>query len=185
MNKIIPIGESISNALDHGQSILKRVSVDIFTTESGKEALALDKAHAMDFIVTSLETTDIGGDSLCSLMRRDSELNIVSLLITCAHSPLWVDRAARCGSNEIITEQPAEKITVQLSIPRRQKYRVLLNASVTGQQSGAFFSCPAGEIRSIENNGTVNGYGTRLWSLSHQYRKAKDAFVLSRVEQKA
>ena len=185
MNKNIPIADSISNALDHGQSILKRVSSDIFTTESGKEALALCKAHAMDFIVISLEPTDIGGGSLCSLMRQDNELKIVSLLISCADSPLRVDRAARCDSNDIITEQPSEKITVQLSIPRRQRYRVLLKASVTGQQSGAFFSCPAGEIRRIENNGAVNGYGIRLRSLSHQDRKANEAFVLPRAEQKA
>lgn len=226
MKKKILIADSIRNALEREQSILNRGNFEIFTTLSGRESLALHKVHAMDLIIISLELADISGDRLCSLIRQDNELKNVSLLITCANDPLCVERATHCGANAYITkpfhsEQLAEKVTVLLSIPRRQRYRVLLKAAVKGQQSSGFFYCSTrdistsgimieaeqsmdegdvlsiafvlpgfghvaaeGEICRIEKKGAVNGYGIRFRDLSHQYRQAIDAFVLSRSGQK-
>jgi CheY-like chemotaxis protein len=151
MKKKILIADSVRNAIEREQSILNRVSFEIFTTLSGREALALHKANAMDLIIISLELSDISGDRLCSMIRQDNELKNVSILITCANNLLCIDRATHCGANAYITkpfhsEQLAEKVTVLLSIPRRQRYRVLLKASVKGQQPGRFFYCSTRDI---------------------------------------
>lgn len=151
MKRKILIADNTRNALERGQSILSRGNFVIFRTLSGKEALALHKAHKMDLIIVSLELADISGDRLCSMIRQDNDLKNVSILITCANDPLCVKRATHCGANAYITkpfhsEQLSEKVTVLLSIPRRQKYRVLLKASVKGQQSGGFFYCSTRDI---------------------------------------
>ena len=153
MKKKILIADSIRIALDREQSILNRGSFEIFAALSAREALALHKAHAMDLIIISLELADISGDRLCSMIRQDNELKNVSILLTCANDPLSVERATRCGANAYITkpfhsEQLAEKVTVLLSIPRRQRYRVLVKVSVKGQRSGSFFYCSTRDISS-------------------------------------
>ena len=151
MNKKILIADGIRNNLEREQFILNRVSNEIFTTLSGREALALHKAHAMNLIIISLELPDISGDILCSMIRQDNELKNVSILMTCANNPLCIERAAHCGANAYITQpfhsgQLAEKVTVLLTIPRRQRYRVLLKGSVKGPQSGGFFYCTTRDI---------------------------------------
>jgi len=105
----------------------------------------------MDLIIISPELSDISGGSLCSMIRQDHDLKNVSILITCANNSLCIERATHCGANAYITQpfhsvQLAKKVTALLTIPRRQRYRVLLKGSVEGQQPGGFFYCTTRDI---------------------------------------
>ncbi len=151
MKKKILIANSFRDALERERSILSRSSFEIFTTLSGTEAVALHKAHGMDLIIASLDLPDMGGDNLCSVIRKDKELKNVSIILTCANHPGCIERAAGCGANAYLTkpfhsEQLTEKVTALLSIPRRQNYRVLLKASVKGAQTAEAFYCSSIDI---------------------------------------
>ncbi len=151
VKKKILIADNIRNSLEREQSILNRASFEIFTTLSGRKALELHKAHAMDLIIISLELADISGDSLCAMIRQDNQLKNVALLITCSNDPVCIERATHCGANAYMikpfhSEQFASKVTALLSIKRRQRYRVLLKASIKGQQPGVFFYCSTRDI---------------------------------------
>jgi len=151
MKKKLLIAESFRVALEREQSILNRASFEVFTTLSGSEALAMHKEHSMDLIVTALELTDISGDDLCSIIRKDNKLKNVSIIITCDNNPACVERASHCGANAYITkpfhsDQLTEKVTALLSIPRRQSYRVLLKASIKGTLATDSFYCSSQDI---------------------------------------
>ena len=151
MKKKLLIAESFRVALEREQSILNRASFEVFTTLSGREALAMHREHSMDLIITALELTDISGDDLCSIIRQDNALKNVSIIITCDNNPACVERATHCGANAYLTkpfhsDQLTEKVTALLSIPRRQSYRVLLKASIKGTQASDSFYCSSRDI---------------------------------------
>jgi len=117
MKKKLLIAESFRVALEREQSILNRASFEVFTTLSGREALAMHREHSMDLIITALELTDISGDDLCSIIRQDNALKNVSIIITCDNNPACVKRAT------IAEQMPISRhLSTPTSLPGRSPH---------------------------------------------------------------
>ncbi|MBI5847844.1 MAG: response regulator [Nitrospirae bacterium] len=153
MKHKILIVDNLEEMHERGKTVLNRVSFQIFTASTGHEALSLHKAHQVDLMVISLDLPDMGGDKLCSLIRKDPDLRQVSIIMTCSNNPDCVARATHCGANAHITKpfhsgQLTEQVTKFLAIPLRQGCRVLISISIKGSLDHEPFFCSSHDISS-------------------------------------
>ncbi|MBI5634594.1 MAG: response regulator [Nitrospirae bacterium] len=153
MRKKILIVDNLEDMLAREKTILNRVSFEIFTASTGRDALSLHKEHLTDLMIISLDLPDMSGDKLCTSIRKDSDLRQVSIIMTCNNNIDCIERATHCGANAHITKpfhsgQLTEQVTKLLSIPQRQNYRVLIRISVKGTFSNEPFFCSSCDISS-------------------------------------
>jgi len=153
MKKKILIVDNLEDLLEREKTILNRVSFELFTTSTGYDAMAIHQKQRVDLMVISLELPDVGGDKLCSSIRKDEDLRQVSVVITCKDDPDSIERATHCGANAHIIKpfhstELTDKVTKLLSIPQRQSYRVLIRISIKGNIANESFFCSSHDISS-------------------------------------
>lgn len=145
MKKIL-IVNYLKTYIDKGKNILSRSDFQIFTATTSEEALKLHKTEKMDLIVADLDMPDISGDRLCQLLRNDSDLKKVSVVLICNPTSGDIKRVEKSNANAYVTKplQPLqflEKVSGLLNISTRKNYRVLLKVAVEGRtKTESFFS---------------------------------------------
>ncbi len=150
MKKII-IVNSIQAFLERDKSILNRADFRVYTATSGNEALRIHREEKADLIVADLDLPDMGGDVLCSLVRQESTIRHVSIILVCRDIPEELARASSCGANAWVTkpvrpEQLVESVGQLLAVSLRRGYRVLLKAKVKGERESEPFFCTSHNI---------------------------------------
>jgi CheY-like chemotaxis protein len=150
MKKII-IANSIRAFLERDKGILDRADFSIFTATSGREALRIHGEERANLIVADLDLPDMGGDTLCSLVRKESTIRNVSIILVCQDVPEELERVSTCGANAWVTkpvrpEQLIESVGQLLAVSLRRGYRVLLKAKVNGARENAPFFCTSHNI---------------------------------------
>jgi CheY-like chemotaxis protein len=150
MKKII-IANSIQAFLERDKSILNRGDFSIYTATSGMEALRIHRDEKANLIVADLDLPDMGGDKLCSLVRQESAIRSVSIILVCQDIPAELERVSTCGANAWVTkpvrpEQLVERVGQLLAVSLRRGYRVLLKARVNGARESVPFFCTSHNI---------------------------------------
>jgi DNA-binding response OmpR family regulator len=150
MKKII-IVNAIHAFLERDKSILSRADFRIFTATSGKEALRIHQEEKVNLLVADLALPDMGGDVLCSLVRKESTIRNVSIILVCQNLPEELERVSTCGANAWVTkpvrpEQLVESVGQLLAVSLRRGYRVLLKAKVHGARENVSFFCTSHNI---------------------------------------
>jgi CheY-like chemotaxis protein len=170
MKKIL-IVDHLKSHVDKEKSILDRADIKIFTATSGEEAIAIHRSEKVDVIVADLDMPDIGGDRLCSIIRRDETLKNVAVIVACSGKRADIERVDRCRANAYVTKpirplEFLESVGRFLDVPERKSYRVLLKARVEGKFDGKSFYCSSQNIsvsgmlieteRALENGDTLS-----------------------------
>ncbi len=150
MRKII-IVNSVHAFLERDKSILNRADFRIYTATSGEEALRVHREERASLIVADLDLPDMGGDRLCSLVRNESAIRNVSIVLVCHDVPEELERVSTCGANAWVTkpvrpEQLVESVGQLLAVSLRRGYRVLLKARVNGARESVPFFCTSHNI---------------------------------------
>lgn len=150
MKKILLVGSIIIH-FDKNRGLLNRTDFLILTAATGREALRIHREERVDLIIADLNMPQIGGDTLCSIIRTEKEFRNVSILIVCRNSPEDLEQVVQSGANSWITKpvdsgQLLEKIGQLLSISIRKDYRVLLKAAVKGEVANIPFFCTSYNI---------------------------------------
>jgi DNA-binding NarL/FixJ family response regulator len=79
--------------------------VEVFEAKTGRESLALAKAHALDMIVLDLNLPELGGLELLARLRQ---LAPTPILILSMHAePLYVRRALEAGAQGYVSKNAA------------------------------------------------------------------------------
>jgi len=143
--------------LDRNKSLLNRAGFLIITATSVKEALQLCHDQKVDLIIALLEMPELGGDRLCSLIRAESELKHVPVILVCYPQEPELQRAALCGANAVVTkpvrpELLLEKVGKFLQVAARRDYRAVFNAKVEGMRQSLPFT---GVTRNISVSGVL------------------------------
>ncbi len=145
MKKII-VAESLLTVFDSKNSIFKRGGITLFTAQSSEEILNLHGVKNADLIITDQAFPLMGALNLCAAIRRDVRLKKVSIVVTGGRRGEDGADCLTAGANAFIPAplDPValfSKVSELLLVPQRKDMRVLLRASVTGQEGdGSFFA---------------------------------------------
>jgi len=149
--KKILIVDDLKPFVEQEKSILSRSDVHIFTATSGSEALSIHRNVKVDLMVVDLDMPGMAGDELCSIIRKDTELKFVSILMVARPREADIARCKKCGANDYITKpiNPGvllDKATTLLGVAIRKAYRVFVNVSVEGEKEHARFTATSVNI---------------------------------------
>ena len=108
MKKII-IAEDIKAILEKEQSFLNRADIRTLTVSANEQALALHRAETADLIIVNLDSPQMSGEMLCSLIRDDKELCKVSIIIICSNTESDAKRCSLCRANAFITARRTKR----------------------------------------------------------------------------
>ena len=154
MKKILLVN-SQEAFLDRNKSLLNRAGFRILTATSTSEAFQICREQQVHLIIAQLDLPPTGGDLFCSLIRQDSELRNVSIILVCYESE--AELASNCGANAVVTkpirpEQLLKLVGKFLGIRARRDYRAVFNARVEGSRESLVFS---GMTRNISASGML------------------------------
>jgi CheY-like chemotaxis protein len=143
--------------LDRNKSLLNRAGFQILTATSASEALKICHDHTIALIIAQLDMPGIAGDQFCGLVRQDSTLRNVSIILVCYDSTAALERASNCGANAVVTKPVRPETLLRLvgkflGIRARRDYRVALNARIEGARENQLFS---GVTRNISVSGIL------------------------------
>ncbi|NWF98198.1 MAG: PilZ domain-containing protein [Nitrospirae bacterium] len=136
MKKVI-LDRKINKELEREQSFLNREDIIKFTSISNKHALLLHKAEKADLIVANLDSKGMNGETLCSIIRNDKELNKVSIIILCHNTKSHYQRCLKCQANTFIAHPVNNAVLLQemyqlLNIAQRKSIRIPLKIIIEG-----------------------------------------------------
>ncbi|HXY54439.1 MAG TPA: PilZ domain-containing protein [Nitrospirota bacterium] len=163
MKKII-IAQDISSILQQKNSFLQRADIKVFTAASNDELLKIHRDERADLIITQLDMPGMATEKFCSLVRGDSELGAVSIIMICTNNSADIELSSRCRANAVILRpiSPAlilAKAQQLLDITWRETYRVLISLSVDGNTNDTPFFCRSQNISTsgmlIETDKTI------------------------------
>lgn len=141
------------NTLQKYTNLLANWGVHIHATTSGSEALKAHNEQNFDLIVSDFELEDMGGCSLCSLIRKNEKLQRVPVIITCHDIASRIERAKLSGATHVAMKpiDPVKLLTAigeQLGLNLIRGKRVAVNIAVTIQQNCQEFICYSSDISS-------------------------------------
>jgi DNA-binding response OmpR family regulator len=148
MKKIL-LASSSKSFLQRNKNLLTRENFQLFTANSGAEALQLHKGHLFDLILADLHLNDMGGDELCSLLR--SEKADVAVILFCYDKLDEHERVARCGADAKIIrpiqpEQMIETIGSLLDMQLTRTKRAIFKVRVLSKKGTMEFYCVSLDI---------------------------------------
>jgi len=112
MKKVI-IAEDIKSILEKELSFLDRAEIRTFTVSANEPALALHRTEKADLIIVNLDSPEMSGEMLCSLIRDNKELCKVSIIIVSSNIESDAKRFLQCRANAFITSPPDNPILLQ------------------------------------------------------------------------
>ena len=127
------------------RSMLNRQNLQLFTANSGPEAIAIHKKEHVDLMLLDLNMPGMDGDEVCRIIRNDDSLKSVSIIMTIISSKKEdIEKCMNAGANDCITKpinttELLEKIANHLGIPRRQNIRVIARLKVKTQSGDKDF----------------------------------------------
>lgn len=144
MKKVI-IAEDILAILEKEQSFLSRSDIKMFATSSNKKALALHRSEKADLLITKLDSPEMSGETLSSLIRTEKELSKVSLIMVCADTESDIKRCLKCTANAFITGPVSAAALLQeayqlLNIAPRRSCRIPVGMKINGTSKKIPFS---------------------------------------------
>lgn len=156
MKRVI-IAEDIYAVLRKEQNFLGRSDISIAVADSNSRALALHKEKQAGLIVAKLDDKELIGEKFCSLIRKDSKLRSVSIIIVCSGDKDDLKRCVRCSANAFISSPLNTAILLQeayqlLNIAPRKSHRIELKVKCEGTTKGRPFS---GHAENVSTTGML------------------------------
>jgi CheY-like chemotaxis protein len=145
MKKVLVVSGYIS-FLTRNSNLLKNREFQVFTAHSGGEALKLHKEHHFDLILVDFKLEEMGGCTLCSLIRKGKDSPQIPLIITCHNLPGSIERVAECGASRMLIK-PIDPIILMeaisgfLDLPLIRSKRVVLKVDVLSKANDQDFVC--------------------------------------------
>jgi len=132
--KQVIIAENVLQNVENSDTLFKRGGLTVYPARFSEEILVLHRTHNVDLIISDFALPQMGGEKLCSLIRGDSRLKDVSLLMVCNVAAVTECRSA--GANAVLTTpidatELFSRVSELLLISQRQDIRSFLHVSVT------------------------------------------------------
>ena len=152
MKKII-IADSLKDFIKQHVSQIAGYDNKVFYIKSAQEALDLHRKERANLIIITLDYSDLSCEQLCSFIRGDEVLKVVSILIVCSEKLSDIERCLRCGASDYITQpvSPAAflwKVSRLLNVSERTRYRVIVKVVNMDDIKAAHVFCASKNISS-------------------------------------
>lgn len=127
------------------KSLLNRQNLQIFTANSGPEAIIIHKKEQVDLILLDLNMPGMNGDEVCRIIRSDGSLKSTSIImVTTSSKKEDIEICMNAGANDYITKpinatELLNKVGKYLDIQHRQNLRVLSRIEVKAQKGNREF----------------------------------------------
>lgn len=136
--------EHILKTVRKERSFLDRSEFTSFPVRSNEEALAIHRKEKANLIVAKLDSPEMSGEKLCSLIRDDRELRKVSLIIVC-NSQSDFERCMACRANAFLANPIHPAVLLQemhrlLNIAARGSCRVPIAVAIQGTRKETPFT---------------------------------------------
>jgi CheY-like chemotaxis protein len=144
MKKKIIIAQSIHDGVDQGNTLFARGGLVVLSAGSCEEILDLHRSRKADLIIADFSLPVMGGGTLISMIRRDSALKAVSIIMACERVGPAAEACRRAGANAVLPK-PLDPIglfsTVSqlLMVHQRMSARIPVRISVEGNDARAAF----------------------------------------------
>lgn len=146
MKKVL-LASSSRVFLNRNSRLLMKRGFQLFPVMSGEEALKLNSEHDLDLILTDIRLEDMGGETLCSLVRREKKSRNIPIVMICHNIPGSIERIEKaCASAMLI--KPIDPIQLietigkytgmQLGRTRRAVIKVVVISKTQGLEFGCF-----------------------------------------------
>lgn len=129
--------------LSRNTALLMGGGLDVSTAKGGGEAIKLHRQHKFDLILADFKLEDMGGCTLCSIIRKSKDSPEVPIIIACHNLPGSMESVERCGASSIAIK-PIEPISLmenigsllefQLSRSKRVNLKVFVFSSTYEQE---------------------------------------------------
>lgn len=123
----------------------------LFSVTTGAEALKLNKEYHFDLILADLKLEDMGGGTLCTLIRKEEASRDVPVILICHNIPGSIERIEQsCATAMLI--KPVDPIKLletvgsYLDLQLVRNRRVVLQVKVISKKSGLEFFCFSHDI---------------------------------------
>ncbi len=168
MKRVI-VAKDIRPLLAKEKSFLNRSGIRTFTATSNLKALALHRAVKADLIIAKLDSQDMSGETLCSLIRDDEELRKVSLIIVSSDAEADVERCVQCRANAFIPSPIDRAVLLQeahklLHVALRTSCRIPVRVKLNGKTKEKTFT---GYTKNISASGMFFGTAAELFEGDH------------------
>lgn len=145
LKKILLVSSSKS-FLERNSNLLKGEGFQIITTQTGIEALQLQKENRFNLILSDLHLLDMGGDALTKALRTDEASKNVAIILICYDNADERARIADSGADARIIrpatpEQILETVGSLLDIQIGRPKRAMLTVKVLGRKENVEFDC--------------------------------------------
>ena len=164
MKKVI-IAKDIKTIIEKKRTFLDRSAVRLFAAPSNEKVLALHRALKADLIITKLNMPEMSGETLCSVIRDDDELQHVSIIIVCSENESDLARCIQCRANAFISSPVDTELLLQethrlLNIAPRTSYRIPIRVKFFGKSKQRVFT---GYTENLSSSGML------LCTISHLF----------------
>ncbi|HHN63762.1 MAG TPA: response regulator [Nitrospirae bacterium] len=156
MKKVI-INRETLKLLDRKKTFLNRSDITIFPASDNREVFEIHSREKANLIITTFDSPDMDGQRLCESIRKDDELNKVSIILICPGNIDVSDKLVDIGANSLLpcsvsTETLIEEAERLLNIARRRTVRVDLSIEIHGSSDRTTYS---GMIENISSSGIL------------------------------
>jgi CheY-like chemotaxis protein len=164
MKKVI-IAKDIRTIVEKKKTFLDRSAVRLFAAPSNEKVLALHRAVKADLIIAKLNMPEMSGETLCSLIRDDEELQHVSIIIVSSENEGDLARCVQCRANAFISSPiDTELLLLEahrlLNIAPRTSYRIPIRVKFFGKSKQRVFT---GYTENLSSSGML------LCTMSHLF----------------
>jgi CheY-like chemotaxis protein len=156
MIKII-ISQDIYKLMQEKDSLLKRQDIIVFPTGSNDETLKIHLAEKVNLIITELDMPGIASEFLYNMIRKNTELRMVAVLMICPNNNKSIEQCSRCMVDAVILRPVNPELIMakaqhllDLSLREASRVRVPLNGkgSVHGNPVDTTLICCSDNISS-------------------------------------
>jgi len=144
--KKILIAHDIKPLIEKGESFFKRENIKILASSSNEEALSIHKKEQVDLIISRLDSPQMDGKTLCSLIRDNVYLRRVSIIMVYSDIKPATEMISQCRANAFLPDPInlpllSEKTHQLLNIAQRESLRSPVAVKVHGKYKGKPFLC--------------------------------------------
>ncbi len=139
MIKVI-ISNNIYKLMQKNRSLLNRQDIRVFSTDSNDETLKIHLAEHVNLIVADLDMPGMANELLYPMIRKNTELQRVAILIVSPNNNDSIEQCSRCMPDSIIVRPVNHSLILakaqhllDLSVRESSRVWVSLNGKATVQ----------------------------------------------------
>jgi CheY-like chemotaxis protein len=156
MKKIL-LASSSRVFLKRNNNLLMKRGFELFSVTTGEEAFKLNREYLFDLIIADIRLEDMGGDTFCSLVRREVKSRDIPIVIICHNIPGSIERIEQTSASAMLIK-PIDPFELLKTISRftglqlgRSK-RAVIKVIVISKKHDEEFVCFS---RDISNTGIL------------------------------